>query len=47
MPLLEARHLVKTFSTGQSALGLAPSAQVRAVNDVSLAINAGEALGSS
>jgi len=45
MPLVQANHLVKTFATGQSALGLAASAQVRAVNDVSLAINAGETLG--
>ena len=44
MPLLEARHLVKTFHTGQSMLGEA-SRQVRAVNDVSLTIAAGETLG--
>ena len=45
MPLVEAHHLVKTFATGQSALGLHASGQVRAVNNVSLAINAGETLG--
>jgi len=45
MPLVEAHHLVKTFATGPSALGLGASGQVRAVNDVSLAINAGETLG--
>ncbi len=45
MPLVEANHLVKTFASGQSAMGLHASAQVRAVNDVSLAINPGETLG--
>ncbi len=45
MPLLEASHLVKTFHTGQSAFGGRASGQVRAVNDVSLAIEAGETLG--
>ncbi len=45
MPLLEARHLTKTFSSGQTMFGTATSGQVRAVNDVSLAIKAGETLG--
>jgi ABC-type oligopeptide transport system ATPase subunit len=45
MPLVEAKHLVKTFATGQSALGLRASGLVRAVNAVSLAIDAGETLG--
>jgi ABC-type glutathione transport system ATPase component len=45
MPLVEAQHLVKTFATGQSAFGMRASGQVRAVNDVSLAIAAGETLG--
>jgi len=45
MSLVEARHLVKTFSTGQSAFGMRAAGQVRAVNDVSLAIEAGETLG--
>ena len=45
MPLVEARRLTKTFSSGQSALGIRAATQVRAVNDVSLAIEAGETLG--
>jgi len=45
MPLLEAKHLAKTFHTGQSALGVRTSGQVRAVKDVSLSIEAGETLG--
>ncbi len=45
MPLVEANHLVKTFASGQSALGLHAAANVRAVNDVTLAISAGETLG--
>ena len=45
MPLLEARHLTKTFSSGQTMFGTGTSGQVRAVNDVSLAIEAGETLG--
>ncbi len=45
MPLVEARHLTKSFSSGQSALGLRATTQVRAVCDVSLAIEAGETLG--
>jgi peptide/nickel transport system ATP-binding protein len=45
MPLLQANHLVKTFHTGQAAFGARSSGQVRAVNDVSLAIEAGETLG--
>ena len=45
MPLLEARHLTKTFSSGQTMFGAGTSGQVRAVNDVSLAIEAGETLG--
>jgi ABC-type glutathione transport system ATPase component len=44
MPLVEAEHLVKTFSSGQNAFGTA-NGRVRAVNDVSLAIEAGETLG--
>jgi peptide/nickel transport system ATP-binding protein len=44
MPLLEARHIVKTFRSGQSAFGGGGS-EVRAVNNVSLAIDAGETLG--
>ena len=45
MPLVEARHLTKTFSSGQSMFGSAGSGQVRAVSDVSLSIEAGETLG--
>ena len=45
MPLLQADHLVKTFPS-QQKLGLArPAPAVRAVHDVSLAIEAGETLG--
>ncbi len=45
MPLLEARHLIKTFSSGQSMFGSGTTGQVRAVSDVSLSIEAGETLG--
>ncbi len=45
MPLLQANHLVKTYHTEQSAFGLRPAGEVRAVNDVSLTIEAGETLG--
>jgi ABC-type glutathione transport system ATPase component len=45
MPLVQASRLVKTFHTEQSAFGLRPAGQVRAVNDVSLTIDAGETLG--
>jgi len=45
MPLVEARRLTKTFSSGQSAFGIRAATKVRAVNDVSLAIEAGETLG--
>jgi len=45
MPLLQAHHLAKTFHTAQSVLGMRASGEVRAVNDVSLTIEAGETLG--
>ena len=45
MPLLEARHLTKIFNSGQTMFGTGTSGQVRAVSDVSLAIEAGETLG--
>ncbi|HME31929.1 MAG TPA: ATP-binding cassette domain-containing protein [Terriglobales bacterium] len=45
MPLVEARHLAKTFNSCQSTFGIRAAGQVRAVNDVSLAIDAGETLG--
>ncbi len=44
MPLVEARHLTKTFSS-QSAFRMRAATQVRAVNDVSLTIEAGGTLG--
>jgi peptide/nickel transport system ATP-binding protein len=45
MLLVQANHLVKTYYTEQSAFGLRPAGAVRAVSDVSLAIEAGETLG--
>jgi peptide/nickel transport system ATP-binding protein len=45
MPLVEARHLVKTFLSGQSVFGPRAAGEIRALNDVSLAIEAGETLG--
>jgi ABC-type oligopeptide transport system ATPase subunit len=47
MPLVEVRNLTKIYSHGQSALGVAANAgtHVRAVDDVSLDIHAGETLG--
>src|SRR5271165_2782400 len=45
MPLLEARRLSKTFASGQSAFGMRGAGQVRAVQDVSLTIEAGATLG--
>jgi len=44
MPLVEARSLVKVFSSGESMMGRARG-EVRAVDDVSLDIEAGETLG--
>lgn len=45
MPLVQAEHLTKSFSSGQSAFGTPGAARVRAVNDVSLTIEAGETVG--
>ncbi len=45
MSLLQALHLVKTFHRGQSAFGGGTTSEIRAVRDVSLAIEAGETLG--
>src|ERR1035438_1415084 len=45
MPFVQAEHLVKSFSSGQSAFGTASTTRVRAVNDVSLSIEAGETVG--
>jgi len=43
--LLEAEHLVKVFDSGVNAFGVSHGVQVRAVDDVSLAIEEGETLG--
>ncbi len=45
MPLVQAEHLIKSFSSGQNAFGTPGATRVRAVNDVSLAIEAGEMVG--
>ena len=45
MPLLEARDLVKVFPLGESIFGGGARGEVRAVDDVSLEIEAGETLG--
>lgn len=45
MPLLEARNLTKIFPLGESAFGGGAQGEVRAVDDVSLEIHAGETLG--
>ncbi len=45
MPLLQVQHVCKMFHVEQSMLGLGGGSQVRAVNDVSLSIEAGETLG--
>jgi len=45
MQLVQIEHLTKSFSSGQNALGMASGARIRAVNDVSLSIEAGETVG--
>ena len=45
MPLLEIRNLTKIFPLGESAFGGGAKGEVRAVDDVSLDIHAGETLG--
>ena len=45
MPLLEVRHLSKTYPLGESIFGGGATGEVRAVDDVSLSIEAGETLG--
>ncbi|HWZ84196.1 MAG TPA: ATP-binding cassette domain-containing protein [Terriglobales bacterium] len=45
MPLLEIRNLTKLFPLGESVFGGGASGEVRAVDDVSLDIHAGETLG--
>jgi ABC-type oligopeptide transport system ATPase subunit len=44
-PLLEIRRLTKVFPLGESMLGARAAGEVRAVDDVSLDIHAGETLG--
>jgi ABC-type oligopeptide transport system ATPase subunit len=45
MPLLEIRNLTKVFPHGESPFGRKTGGEVRAVDDVSLDIHAGETLG--
>ena len=45
MPLLEVAKLVKTYTIGESLLGGGARSEVRAVDDVSFHIDAGETLG--
>jgi ABC-type glutathione transport system ATPase component len=45
VPLLEIRNLTKTFPLGESIFGGGAKGEVRAVDDVSLDIQAGETLG--
>ena len=45
MPLIEIRNLTKVFLHGESAFGRKARGEVRAVDDVSLDIQAGETLG--
>jgi oligopeptide transport system ATP-binding protein len=45
MSLIEIRNLTKVFPLGQSMFGAPPKGEVRAVDDISLDINAGETLG--
>jgi ABC-type glutathione transport system ATPase component len=45
MPLLEVRNLAKVFPHGESPFGGKARGEVRAVDDVSLEIHAGETLG--
>src|SRR5438105_5897096 len=45
MPLLEIHNLIKVFPLGESVFGGGSKGEVRAVDDVSLEIRAGETLG--
>src|SRR6476646_5515452 len=45
MPLVEIRNLTKVFPLGESMFGARAKGEVRAVDDVSLDIHAGETLG--
>jgi ABC-type glutathione transport system ATPase component len=45
MPLVQADHLIKIFSSGRNLIGGGSTRRVRAVDDVSLAIEPGETMG--
>jgi len=45
MPLVQAQHLAKSFTSGENFFGRASGARILAVNDVSLTMEAGETLG--
>ncbi|HXY14734.1 MAG TPA: ATP-binding cassette domain-containing protein [Terriglobales bacterium] len=45
MALIEIRNLIKVFPLGESMFGASATGQIRAVNNVSLDIEAGETLG--
>jgi len=45
VPLVEVRSLTKVFPPAENLFGLGPKRETRAVDDVSLAIEAGETLG--
>ncbi len=45
MALLEVQHVTKTFPRGETLLGSRAHGEIRAVDDVSLEIHAGETLG--
>jgi oligopeptide transport system ATP-binding protein len=45
MPLVEIRNLTKVFPLGQAMFGASAKGEIRAVDDVSLDIHAGETLG--
>jgi ABC-type glutathione transport system ATPase component len=45
MPLVEFRNLTKVFPSGESIFGGRAKGEVRAVDDISLDIHAGETLG--
>jgi peptide/nickel transport system ATP-binding protein len=45
MPLVQAEHLTKSFASDQNVFGTASKTRIRAVNDVSLSIEAGETVG--
>jgi peptide/nickel transport system ATP-binding protein len=45
MPLVQAEHLTKSFMSGENVFGTSSGTSIRAVNDVSLTIEAGETVG--